>query len=876
MKALKILFYSFLILFGLLVTTAFVVAKFYGDDIKSYVVTELNKNLKTKVDVKTVGFTILESFPLASVQFSEVVIYSSLNKADTMLFAQKIACKFNLRDLYYEKYELLEIEIESGKCHLLIDENKKENFIFWNSSDSSSSNFKVNLEQVELNEIHFSFQDIPNEFISHFYISDASAAGSLTDKNTSLNLKTTLRNSFVKTGKFKAIENRTLFIAAIGTIDQENKTIQFDDANIGLENLNFIVNGGINYKEETSLNLSVSTKSTDLKKAISVLPESIANELSEFEINGEATVKGSIKGKVSAKLNPSFSFEFSISEGSFKKKNSTVFFSQSFLNGSIDNGSSNNLSTTKINIANFKTKLNQNDISGNLKLLNPNHPKYEFNGSINFDLADAVQLLSLKEIENPKGKIESNISLTGKLDQFENYSLSDFKKSTIRGQVNLIDIELRIPNEQLSIKSTSGAISLFNASFDLDNLITTINDNKVKANGKLFNIIPFALSNEEKLIAELVLSSESVNLNSFIKESETKEKNTFQFPERLTLYLETKFNKVQFNNLILTELNGDLMMKDQRLDLRNLDFISQGGSVSGDYFLRKQNDRISFYAKSRLNSIDIKQVFASFNNFGQKIIKSENISGKTSSDISVSLLFDPYLNTILSSLKIDADLVVDNGALNNVKALEALSDFVELDELRSIKFKSLRNQLSVQDCTLTIPKFDIQSSAMNINLSGNHKFNNELDYHFVILLNEILGKKVKKPKNNEFGYEEDDGLGRTKIFMKMYGTTDTPKFGYDSQELKTHINTEVNQEKKTIKKLLNEEFGLFKKDTSIQNVILSEPQKKNPFKIEWEESKETENQNPKKKKTEKRGKFGKFIDKIAQPNEEEFVDPIEN
>jgi hypothetical protein len=796
-----------------------------------------------------------------------------------MLFAQKLACKFNLKDLYEEKYELLEIEIENGKCDLLIDKNRNENFIFWDSSDSSSSDFKVNLQQVKLNEIEFSFEDVPNEFVTHFFIAKASAEGSLTDKNTQLRLNTQLNNSYVKTGSFKALENRTLFIAVLGNINQEAKTIQFEDANIGLENLNFIINGDINYENETYLNLSLSTKDTDLKKAISVLPESIANELKEFEINGEATIKGSIKGKASAKENPSFNFDFSVHDGSFKKKNTNVLFSHSVLTGSIDNGSSNKLSTTNIDISNFKTKLNQNEISGSLKLLNPNHPKYEFKGSINFDLADAAKLLDLKEIEEPSGKIESNLSLTGKLEQYEKYSLADFKKSTVRGEVNLIDIGLKIPSEQLTVQSTSGLISLHNASFDIDNLTATINENKVKVNGKLFNIIPFALSKEEKLIAELVLNSQEINLNSLIQKTDSKEKKPFKFPENITLYLETKFDKLLFNNLNLLNINGDLMMKDHRLDLRNFYFKSQGGNASGDYFLREKDDKISFYAKSRLNNIDIKQVFESFNNFGQQTIKSNNISGKTSADISVSLLFDPYFNSILSSLKIDADLVIDNGELNDVKALEALSDFVELEELKSIKFKSLRNQLSVQDCTLTIPKFDIKSSAMNINVAGNHKFSNELDYHFVILLNEILGNKIKKPQNNEFGYEEDDGLGRTKIFMKMYGNTDNPKFGYDSQELKTHLNSEVHEEKKIIKKLLNEEFGLFKKDTSIQNISTSEPQKKSPFKIEWEESEkgeESENQKPEKKKTEKKGKFGKFLDKIAQPNEEEFVDPIEN
>lgn len=879
MKALKILFYSFLILAGLLATSAFIIAKFYGEDIKSYVVSELNKNLKTKVDVSAVDFTILESFPLASVRFQDVVIYSSLNESDSMLFTKSLACKFNLKDLYENKYELLAIEIQKGRCDLLINEKGQENYIFWESSDSSSSSFKVNLEQVDIQEMQFSYTDLTNEFNTHFNIESAVLSGSLTENITQLTLKTELNKAFMKSGQFKIIENRTVFIAADGDINQEEKNISFNDASIGLAELNLILNGNIQYENETILDLQVSSKESDLEKAISILPPSISRELKNFDIKGEAAIDGTIKGIASSVQNPSYSFNFSVKNGYFKKRKTDVTFSNSNLKGSINNGSANKTESTTIQIESFSTKLNENDINGFLRIKNLNKPEYEFHGNINFDLIDAVQLLELKNLAEVSGRVESNVQLTGKLEQFENYTIKDFKKSTVIGQVNLSGISLDILKENIRISSTDGMLTLQNANIALDNFSSSVNGNTIDITGKLYNIIPFALSDEEKLIAELVLNGKSLNLNDFIKKEEASEKKPFSFPEKLTLYLETRFNEVLYDNLVLEQINGDISLKNERLDMRNYEFISQGGTVYGDYFFRKEKDHFAFYTQSRLVNINIQDVFESFDNFGQKTVQAENIKGKTSSDIMVSLLFDPYLNAQLKSLKIDADLVVDNGELNNVKALEALSDYVELEELRAIKFKSLRNQLSIKDCTLTIPKFNIASSAINLNVSGNHKFNNELDYHFVILLNEILGKKVKKPTKNEFGYVEDDGLGRTKLFMKMNGTTDNPQFGYDTEELKTHLKTEVEQEKKTIKKLLNQEFGLFKKDTTLKDVRTSTPNKKSPFQVEWEEGKKKENSandTMLEKKNGKKGRFGKFIDKIAQPNEEEFVDPIEN
>lgn len=878
MKALKILFYTIVILLGLLIGAAFIIAKFYGEDIKNYVVQELNKNLKTKVDVKKIDFTVIESFPYASIQFTNVAIYSSINEADTMLSASNLACKFNLIDLYNEKYELLEIEINSGKCNLLVDEDGNENYIFWKSSDSSSTNFNVNLEQVNISEMNFSYQDIGNKFLTHFYIDNASLQGSLSENITQLKLKTQLNKAHIKSDQFVVLNDRTVFINAEGNINQEEGNLNLNNTNIGLGAVDFILYGDINYKTDTKLDLAISSKNSDLAKAISILPKSIGEQLKDFNISGQATIDGSINGVASSIQNPSYVFNFAIKDGYFKKKNTDLVFNQSNLNGSINNGTENTVESTEITIENFNTKLNESDISGKLVLKNPAKPYYSFDGNLNFDLADAIELLEIKDIQKPSGSIQSNLSLKGRLEQFEKYSLSDFKKSVVRGEVKLFEIGLEIPTKKLSVKDANGSVWLENSNVELDQLNLELNQNIINLNGSLYNLIPYAMAEDEKLITDLVLTGKTIDINNFLSEPEgTNKKEAFSFPKNLTLYLETKFDELVYDGLVFEQLNGDLAIKANQLSYRNLEFYSQGGFIAGDYIFRKKNDDFALYCQSRLNKIEIEKVFKSFNDFGQKTIKAENISGKTSADVNVSILFDKYLNNKLASLKIDADVILENGELNNVKAMEALSDFVELDELRSIKFKTLRNQLSVKDCTLTIPKFNIESTAMNLSVSGNHKFNNELDYHFVILLNEILGKKVKKPQNNEFGYLEDDGLGRTKIFMKMYGTTQKPQFGNDTEVLKTHLKTEIDKEKKTIKSLLNQEFGLFKNDSTIKSKQPI-PTKKSPFQIEWEEGKKeeqnSEESKPKKKST-KKGKFGKFIDKIAQPNEEEFVEPIE-
>lgn len=52
-----------------------------------------------------------------------------------------------------------------------------------------------------------------------------------------------------------------------------------------------------------------------------------------------------------------------------------------------------------------------------------------------------------------------------------------------------------------------------------------------------------------------------------------------------------------------------------------------------------------------------------------------------------------------------------------------------------------------------MPKMEINSSAINISMSGSHDFDNNVDYHFIVDLDEIRAKKqihkILRTKNSE-------------------------------------------------------------------------------------------------------------------------------
>ena len=193
-------------------------------------------------------------------------------------------------------------------------------------------------------------------------------------------------------------------------------------------------------------------------------------------------------------------------------------------------------------------------------------------------------------------------------------------------------------------------------------------------------------------------------------------------------------------------------------------------------------------------------------------IDTSKLAGLTrNSRSSADLMID------LDKLYASANIEINEGALLNFAPLNNLSRFISLDELRNVRFSTLKNQIEIRNRNVIIPRMDIVSNAINIGVSGTHTFDNVVDYHFELFLSDLLAKKARKSKkeNEEFGVIDEDGLGKTRLFISMKGPVNKPVIAYDSKGMQQKFREDLKTEKKLMKQIFKEEFGMFKKDTSL-------------------------------------------------------------
>jgi hypothetical protein len=296
----------------------------------------------------------------------------------------------------------------------------------------------------------------------------------------------------------------------------------------------------------------------------------------------------------------------------------------------------------------------------------------------------------------------------------------------------------------------------------------------------------------------------------------------------LTLGVDIVADTFIFRKFQAVKLKGQLHSNYPEILLNGIEFTAMEGTYDGSIELKLRDDKnLDIASELLLTHVNIHELFREFENFGQENISADNLKGYANIQVSFASIITPSFQLLADHTRARANIEILNGELLNYKPMLALSKYVDVDELNHIKFSRLSNEIEIRDRLVIIPDMIIKSSALELTLSGKHSFNNEIEYHFQLYLNDFLFRKAKRSRKNqsEFGEIEADESGRAKLYIRMEGTVDDYKIRLDRKALRDQWSDELKEERTELKDLFRQEFKGEKKKEVIEPIN---------FDIEWE------------------------------------------
>jgi hypothetical protein len=170
---------------------------------------------------------------------------------------------------------------------------------------------------------------------------------------------------------------------------------------------NYTVNGTVDYKNATVLDLKLGAQHTNIQSLVSLLPQKYTKPLQKYRSQGNVYFKGRVNGTVSGQKSPLIAFEFGCRNASFfhpdyKEKLQNIRFE-----GSFSNGRKQNLQTSVLELKNLQGTLRGRPFSGNLIYQNFNDPNLKLDAKADLDIAHVLGLFPQEEITSGSGTAEA-------------------------------------------------------------------------------------------------------------------------------------------------------------------------------------------------------------------------------------------------------------------------------------------------------------------------------------------------------------------------------------------------------------------------------------------------------------------------------------
>jgi len=827
-----------------LIGAGFIIGIYYQDEVKEYVIKELNKQLNTEiiVDGKDIEFTLIKNFPYASIDFKNAKVLEAVKRKnkDTLFNAGEISLQFNIVDVFKKKYHIKKMEVDDATLKIRIDKNGNDNYHFWKpSADTAKTSFSFALEDIVLNNVSFTFKNSKTKISADVAIKKSNLSGNFSDKQYSLETVNDLYVNYFKADSTTYLKNKNLHSQVELMVDTEIPSYKIKKGKLKLENLLFdIVGNIIAANDEPILNLGIKGKDMDIKSVLSLIPEKYKGKINAYESDGEFYFDATILGSFANKQTPQMVADFGIKNADITQVKDNIVLKKVTLTGHYTNGNKDKKQPSVLTLIPFSATINQGSLEGEISLTNLENPS--FDGKIKgvLSLDELQKFIKIDTIETITGDLKIDAHFTG---DGKNISTGNYDAVTTFGDLSVTNMDMKLKNNSLPFMGINGDFKFDNNDLVINTFTGNAGNSDFDMKGTFKNMIGFILKENQDITVDATFISKNIDLNELLaNKDKNKESNSnykLHFSEHINVNLNSEIQHLVFRKFDATNIQGVIKLKDKKLYADPVTLSTMGGTITTSGMV-DGTDTTKFLVTcfSDMNTINISKLFYQFENFGQSAITHSKVKGVASAKVNFASELSPELKINVEKLYSAIDMTIENGELNNVEAMKSMSKFIELKDLESIRFATLKNQIEIKNQVVSIPKMEVKSTAINITASGTHTFNNEINYKFKLSLNELLAKKAKKAKkeNDEFGEVADDGLGRTNIFLSMTGTPEHPIIKYDSKSAIQNVKQDLKVEKQTLKTILKEEFGLFKKDSTLSNKKPKTEETK--FKINWEEA----------------------------------------
>ena len=831
----------FLILLMAVFLTLSTALYFLQDKLINKAIVELNKNLEVPMSVQKVEFAFWSSFPNISVDLLDVKIPGRLRKT-VLLTSEKFNLRFNPLDLLSGDYNLKQINITKGSLNLQIDSLGRENFdIIKNTKEGNDSDFRLALQAVRLKQMNVRYQNMATKQDYTSHVDLISLSGELSKNEFEMLTQGDIQVLNALSSGIPLIKNQRLEFDLSLSVDKSNGVTNIPTAVINIGGLPFEIDGSVH---PDSLWFNIKSKEIQLTDAVEKLALKDSKEtLNKFQGKGLLDFELEIFGGTASAAPLNINCLFAIKDGQLREPIENIKLSNIQLKGHYLKTDEN---PEELVLENISLISETGPFKGALSIVDFNAPTYSGSARGKINLSSAKRIFGFPGVDEVNGFVNISTDFLAT----ENAHNETIVLQRCNGTVDFENVVFQLIEDKRRFEKMNGKVDFTKQNLRVNKFSLAVNKTDMTLTGRMSNVFNY-LYNSGDLGLKLKLSSANIvltDLGSTSKEQKKATQKTFALPEKIKGSLFVDIKNLNYEKHDFRNVRGDLNIDERNLVFSYISLVNSGSRIEGGVTISEvQPESFDISLNAASSDIDVQQAFREWDNFYQDVLLAENIEGSAGLKLTFRGLFDLQTGLEYPSVTSNMELLISNGNIKNASIMDDISKSIKdspakyvlgkknlqtLEKrLKSISFETLKNTITIKNSVVTIPKMFISSSVLDMNVSGTHTFDNDIDYRFDFKFRDLK----ESNQDSEFGEIIDDGTG-FRMFLKMYGSLENPTLEWDKEQQKKSAQEYRQEEKKQIKEMLKTEFGAFKNDTTVEEYVPEEKPQED-LKINWEPTK---------------------------------------
>jgi AsmA protein len=400
------------------------------------------------------------------------------------------------------------------------------------------------------------------------------------------------------------------------------------------------------------------------------------------------------------------------------------------------------------------------------------------------------------------GTLEANLKLKGTQ---ADAMAANYQKLNNSGKLIFNNISISTPIYPLPFVIHNGIFSFDQDQVNFSKFNATYGDSDFQLAGSLNGITGYALE-QKPLQGQFKLTSKHLFVDSFMafssndttKAAETTSQGVVILPQNLAIRFETKAEKIFYNDLIIKDFTGGLLLKNQVLLLEQTNFNLIDCAISMDATYGSIDPLHAYFQYHiKATGFDIQKAYQQIKLFRDMATSAKRVKGVVSIDYEIKGNLNQAMMPIYPSLEGGGTFTLEKVKVAGLGLFTQLSKSTERQDLKDPDLKKVEIKSSIKNNIISIEPVKMRIAGFRPKFSGTTSFDGNMKLKF----------RLGLPPLGIFG-----------INMRVLGTMDNPIIKYGKGGDEADLTETEYQDK------LSEDLLKRIKDAKEENASGSDPE----------------------------------------------------